>query len=209
MIAESRGVPYPCRVDWRVYKAIYDVSLHHHAIGTVFSDIEKASIPFMVVVTVGLWLLARPGGSTRWKLAATAGLGSAALALAVNKLISGEIWHRDRPYQAHHIAHPWSNSTDASFPSDHASATFAIAFAVLAFDTVAGGIFLFFALVISVGRLFIGAHYPGDIGASVLVGLASALVIAWLARPAVAVVVRYVQRLTDPVLAPIWHLRTR
>jgi len=87
--------------------------------------------------------------------------------------------------------------------------TFAIAFAVLAFDTVAGGIFLFFALVISVGRLFIGAHYPGDVGAGFLVGLASAVVIAWLARPVVAVLVRHVQRLTDPVLAPIWRLTSR
>jgi len=196
-------------LDWRFYKAIYEVSLHHHAIGTAFSDIEKVSIPVMVVVTVGLWLLARPGGSEKWKLAAVSGLGSAALALGINHLISSEIWDRKRPYLTHHIAHPWINSHDASFPSDHASATFAIAFAVLAFDTVAGGIFLFFALVISVGRLFIGAHYPGDVGAGFLVGLAAALVIAWLARSAVALLVRHVQRLTDPVLAPIWRLRTR
>jgi undecaprenyl-diphosphatase len=196
-------------LDWRFYRAIYEVSLHHHAIGTAFSDIEKVSIPFMVVVTVGLWLLARPGGSEKWKLAAVSGLGSAALALGINRLISSEIWDRKRPYLTHHIAHPWINSHDASFPSDHASATFAIAFAVLAFDAVAGGIFLFFALVISVGRLFIGAHYPGDVGAGFLVGLTAALVIAKLARPVVARVVAQVQRLTDPVLAPIWRLTTR
>jgi undecaprenyl-diphosphatase len=196
-------------LDWRSYKAIYDVSLHHHAIGTAFSDIEKVSIPFMIVITVGLWLLARPGGSEKWKLASVSALGSAALALGINRLISSEIWDRKRPYLTHHIAHPWINSHDPSFPSDHASATFAIAFAVLAFDVVAGGIFLFFALVISVGRLFIGAHYPGDIAAGLLVGLVAALVIAKLARPAVIFVVRQVQRLTDPVLAPLWRLRTR
>lgn len=196
-------------LDWRIYKAIYEVSLHHHGIGTAFSDIEKVSIPFMVVVTVGLWLLARPGGSAKWKLAAVGGLGSAALALGINRLISSEIWDRQRPYLTHRIAHPWINSHDPSFPSDHASATFAIAFAVLMFDAVAGGIFLFFALVISVGRLFIGAHYPGDVGAGFLVGLASALVVARLARPAVVVLVRQVQRLTDPVLAPIWRFASR
>lgn len=196
-------------MDWRFYKAIYDVSLHHHAIGTAFSDIEKVSIPFMVVVTVGLWLLARPGGSAKWKLAAVSALGSAALGLGINRLISSEIWYRERPFLAHHIAHPWINSHDASFPSDHATATFAIAFAVLAFDAVAGGIFLFFALVISVGRLFIGAHYPGDVGAGFLIGLAAALVVTRLARPLVGFLVQYVQRLTDPVLAPIWRLTAR
>ena len=111
-------------MDWRIERAIYHFSLHHHWFGTLFADIEKASIPFMVVVTVGLWLLARPGGDAKWKLAATAGLGSAALALGVNKVISGAIWHRDRPYQAHHYVDPWANKTDASFPSDHASASF-------------------------------------------------------------------------------------
>jgi undecaprenyl-diphosphatase len=210
MIADAAGALYTLRtMDWHLYKAIYEVSLHHHAIGTAFSDIEKVSIPFMIVVTVGLWLLARPGGSTKWKLAAVSGLGSAALALGINRVISSAIWDRRRPYLTHHIAHPWINSHDASFPSDHASASFAIAFAVLMFDAVAGAIFLFFALVIAVGRLFIGAHYPGDVGAGLLVGLAASLVIAKLARPAVAFLVRHVQRLTDPVLAPIWRLRTR
>jgi undecaprenyl-diphosphatase len=210
MIADAGGGPYTLRpLDWRLYKAIYDVSLHHHSIGTAFSDIEKVSIPLMVVITVGLWLLARPGGSEKWKLAAVSALGSAALALGINRLISSAIWDRERPYLTHHIAHPWINSHDPSFPSDHASATFAIAFAVLAFDALGGAIFLFFAIVISVGRLFIGAHYPGDIGGGFLVGLAAALVVAKLARPAVVVLVRQVQRLTDPVLAPIWRLRTR
>jgi undecaprenyl-diphosphatase len=196
-------------VNWRVYRAIYDVSLHHHWVGTLFSDIEQASIPFMVVVTVGLWLFSRPGGNPKWKLAAMAALGSAARALGDNHLIASQIWFEKRPYLTHHIAHPWSSATDASFPSDHASASFAIAFAVLLLDPLVGALFLVFALVISIGRLFIGAHYPGDIGAGLLVGLASALVVAWLLRPLVALLVRQVQRLTDPVLAPLWRFSSR
>jgi undecaprenyl-diphosphatase len=196
-------------VDWRIYKAIYDVSLDHHWVGSLFHGIEAVSIPFMVVVTVGLWLFARPGGSSKWKVAATAGLGSAALALAVNKVISSGIWHRDRPYQDHAISHRWSSSTDASFPSDHSSASYAIAFAVLLVDPLAGAIFLVFATVIAVGRLFIGAHYPGDVAAGLLVGAASALVVARLLRPAVSWLVRQVERLTDPILAPLWRSATK
>jgi undecaprenyl-diphosphatase len=192
-------------MDWQVYKAIYGVSLHHHWVGTAFSDIEQASIPFMVVVTVGLWLLAPPGGNRKWKLAATAALGSAALALGVNRLVSSEFWYRTRPFLAHRIAHPWINSHDASFPSDHASASFAIAFAVLLLDPLGGAVFLVFAVVISMGRLFIGAHYPGDVGAGLLVGLASALVVVKVAQPFLRLLVRHVERLTDPVLRPIWR----
>ena len=196
-------------MDWRLYRAIYDVSLHHHWLGSLFSDVESASIPFMVVVTVGLWLLARPGANPKWKLATVSALGSAALALAVNRFIADLIWHRDRPYQTHAIAHPWTSSTDASFPSDHASASFAIAFAVLLFDPLAGALFLVAAVVIAVGRLFIGAHYPGDVGAGLLVGLVSALVVSKLLRPVVRVLADRVGRLTDPLLAPLWRLSAK
>ena len=60
--------------------------------------------------------------------------------------------------------------------------------------------------MISIGRLFIGAHYPGDVRAGFLVGLVSALAVAKLLRPLVSLLVRHVQRLTDPLLAPLWQL---
>ena len=191
-------------MDWRLYKAIYDVSLHHHWVGSLFHGIEAASIPFMVVVTCALWLFAPPGGSRKWKLAAGSALISAGVALAVNRILAA-IWFRQRPFLAHHIAHPWISSRDASFPSDHASASFAIAFAVLAFQPVAGGVFIVFALVIAVGRLFIGAHYPGDVAAGFLVGAASAILVVRAGRPVVGLAVRLVERVTDPLLRPIWR----
>ena len=191
-------------MDWRLYHAIYGVSLHHHWLGTTFDDVEKASIPFMIVVTVALWLLARPGGGRKWKLAATSGIAAAAVALLVN-LVIHTIWDRPRPYETHAIRHPWSTSTDASFPSDHASASFAIAFAVLMFDAIAGALFLVAALLIAVGRLFIGAHYPGDVGASLAVGAAVAVLVVRLGRPVIARLVALVERATDPVLRQLWR----
>ncbi len=191
-------------MDWRLYHAIYDVSLHHHWVGSLFNAIEKASIPFMVVVTVALWLLARPGGDRKWKLAAGSGLGAAAVALVSNQVIHA-IWDRPRPYEAHQISHPWSSSTDASFPSDHASASLAIAFAVLAFDPVVGVLFVVAALLIAVGRVLIGAHYPADVGASLLVAAGSALLVVRFGRPVIAFLVRVVERATDPVLRPLWR----
>jgi undecaprenyl-diphosphatase len=191
-------------MDWRLYHAIYDVSLHHHWVGTLFNAIEKASIPFMVVATVALWFLARPGGDRKWKLAAGSGLGAAAVAVVCNQVIHA-IWDRPRPYETHQISHPWSSATDASFPSDHASASLAIAFAVLAFDPVAGALFLVAAVLIAVGRVLIGAHYVSDIGASLLVAAVSAFVVVRFGRRVVAFLVRFVERATDPVLRPLWR----
>ena len=191
-------------MDWRLYHAIYDISLHHHWVGSFFNAVEKASIPFMVVATVALWFLARPGGDRKWKLAAGSGLGAAAVAVVSNQVIHA-IWDRPRPYETHRISHPWSSATDASFPSDHASASLAIAFAVLAFDPVVGVLFVVAALLIALGRLFIGAHYPADIGASLVVAAASALLVVRFGRPVVAFLVRLVERATDPVLRPLWR----
>jgi undecaprenyl-diphosphatase len=191
-------------VDWRVYRAVYGVSLDHRWLGSLFYGVERVSIPFLVVATAGLWVLARPGGSRKWKLAAAGGFLSSAVALLVNRLVA-LVWFRERPFLAHRIAHPWINSHDASFPSDHASASFAIAFAVLAIDPLAGGLFLVAAAVISVGRLMIGAHYPGDVAAGLLVGLVVAVVVMRLGRPLVVYAVGLVERLTDPLLRPLWR----
>lgn len=191
-------------MDWRLYHAIYPVSLHHHWLGTSFSDVEQASIPVMVIGTAALWLLARPDGDRKWKLASGSAFTAAVLALLIN-LVIHTLYDRPRPYESHAIAHPWSSSTDASFPSDHASASLAIAFTILAFDLPVGLLFLVVALLITVGRVFIGAHYPGDILASAVVAAVSSLVVVRYGRPLVAFLVRLVERATDPLLRPLWR----
>ena len=191
-------------MDWRLYHGIYSLSLHHHWLGTFFSDVEMASIPFMVIATAALWLLDRPGGPRKWKLAAGNALTSAAVAVLIN-LVLHSLWNRPRPYESHTISHPWSTSTDASFPSDHASASLAIAFALLVFDLPVGILFLAVAVLIAVGRVFVGAHYPSDIAASVAVAAVSAAVVVRFGRTFVAFLVRMVERVTDPVLRPLWR----
>jgi membrane-associated phospholipid phosphatase len=195
-------------MDYRTYHAINQFVYHHAWLGHGLSVLENWVVPVVALATFGLWLLARPGGNRKWKLASACALGSAALALLINQLI-GKIWHRQRPFASHPSAHVWGNrSHDASFPSDHASAAFAIAFAVFFFDRVVGSVFLAAAVIVGAGRVFIGAHYPLDVLAGCAVGLGSALLLARLARPIIVRLVRLVERVTDPVLAPIWRPRT-
>ena len=129
-------------MDWRIEHAIYNVSLHHHWVGSLFHGIEQASIPLMVVITGILWFFSRPGRDRKWKLASGSGYLSAALAY-VAAFVIHHIYDRPRPYEAHAIKHPWSSATDASFPSDHTTLSFAIAFAVLVLVLVIrpGGLF--------------------------------------------------------------------
>jgi len=196
-------------MDYRIYHAVNQFVFHHAWLGRGLSEVVTWSVPVVAVATCGLWLLARPGGSPKWKLASASALASAALALGINQLI-GKIWHRARPFAAHPNAHVWGGrSHDPSFPSDHASASFAIALAVLFFDRLAGTLFLLAAVVISVGKVAIGAHYPGDIGAGFLVGAGSAVLVVRAGRPVIAILVRHLERLTDALLAPIWQRLAR
>lgn len=189
-------------MDWQWERSIYDVSLHHHWVGSVFHGIEEVSIPLMIVITGLLWFLSRPGADRKWKLACGSAYLSAAIAYVVAFIIH-HVYDRPRPYMSHHIPHPWSSATDASFPSDHSTVTFAIAFVVVMFDWVMGAIFLLVAAIISVGRLFIGAHYPGDVAAGFGIGLVVAIVVVRALRPFVGLVVGWVERAVDPLVARV------
>ena len=192
-------------MDYRLYHSMNVFVADHAWLGRVGSFFEKWAVPLYAAAAIALWLLARPGGSSKWKLASASALASAALALLINRLI-GTLWDRPRPFATHPSAHVWgARSHDPSFPSDHASAAFAIAFAILLFDTLAGSLFLVAAILIAVGRVVIGAHYPGDVAAGVLVGLGSALIVVKLARPVLTALVRLASRLIDPLVAPIWN----
>jgi undecaprenyl-diphosphatase len=192
-------------MDWTLYHAVNELVLDDSWIGRALSALESWSVPLLAAATFALWLFARPGASRRWKLACASALASSGVALLINQVIS-HLWNRARPFMAHQSAHVWGpRSHDASFPSDHASAAFSIAFAVFLFDRLVGSLFLAAAGVISVGRVFIGVHYPSDVIAGCLIGLASALLVVRLLRPLIERVVRLVERVTDPLLASMWR----
>jgi undecaprenyl-diphosphatase len=102
-----------------------------------------------------------------------------------------------------------SASHDPSFPSDHATAAFAIAFTVLAFSRLVGFAFLATAVAIAFSRVLVGLHYPGDVLAGVAVGFVAAALVVTAGRTAVARAVGVVSRLTDPLLRPAWRLVPR
>jgi undecaprenyl-diphosphatase len=159
------------------------------------------AVPAFVVLTLALWLLARPYADRRWKHACTAALFSAGLALLANQAIA-HLWDRARPFAAHPtdvhlLAAP---SPDPSFPSDHAAAAFAIAVAVLLFSRPVGAAFLALAVAVSVSRVALGLHYPTDVAAGALVGTLSAVLVVYAGRRWVEVAAARASRVTDPIL---------
>jgi hypothetical protein len=101
-----------------------------------------------------------------------------------------------------------SGSHDPSFPSDHATAAFAIAFGILFVAYRAGLVFLLWATLIALSRVLVGVHYPSDVLASLAVGIGAGYLSARvLMGPVLEPLVRLVGRITDPLLEPIEHAK--
>jgi undecaprenyl-diphosphatase len=84
------------------------------------------------------------------------------LGLAINQVILLLV-HRMRPYDAGITQLFVAPSSDPSFPSDHATASFAIAATFLVTRFRGAWVFLIAAILISLSRIFIGTHYVSDV----------------------------------------------
>jgi len=191
-------------VDWTIFHWLNSATRASDS-GQDAAEIFNAwAIVVLVVVAGGLWLLARPGGALRWKMAAASAGLSALVGLATNVVLS-KVWYDQRPF----VGHPRQtvllikHARDNGFPSDHATVAFAVAFAVLAFSRPLGAFLVVAATAIALDRVFVGVHFPADLGASVLVGLASATLVTMLGRPWIERLVVLVSRATDPVITAI------
>ena len=167
--------------------------------------LARLVVPLYALATIGLWFLARPYGNPRWKLASASALVAAGVALLANQVIS-HLWDRPRPFTTHAaLTHVLSaRTTDPSFPSDHAAAAFAIAFAVYAFSRRGGALFLAAATLIALSRIALGLHYPSDVVAGMLVGLGAAVLVTHAGQMSISRLVALVSRVSDPLLRPVW-----
>lgn len=162
--------------DLFITAAINGLAGHHPALDALVVQITTLGVPAMVLAVALQWWRVHNRLEVRHVLVA-AGL-TFLLGLALNQGVLLFV-HRIRPYDAgltHLIIAP---STDFSFPSDHATASFGIAFAFLLHGLKHWGkAFLAAALLIGLSRIYVGTHYVSDI----LGGMATALVAAILVR---------------------------
>jgi len=108
---------------------------------------------------------------------------SAAFAFSVSQII-GKIYFRPRPFVSHQEAirliKVLEAISDKSFPSDHTTVSFAIAFAAFFYNRFLGWILLIMSLLIGIARIIAGVHYPLDVLGGIVLGLLSALLVKFL-----------------------------
>ena len=148
---------------------------HSAAIDFIMVWLSALGIPLLVIVVSVQWWIPRSDHQTRHVLVA-AGL-SFLLGLGFNQLILLFV-QRPRPYDAH-ISHLIiERSADFSFPSDHATAGFAIAAAFLLHGMPRRGfVFLAAAVLIALSRIYIGTHYASDVLGGAVTGIGAAILV--------------------------------
>ena len=142
--------------------------------------ISAIGVPLLILAVAGQWW--RRGDRRHIRHVLVASGFSFLLGLALNQIILLFI-HRPRPYDAgitHLLIAP---SGDFSFPSDHATATFAIASAFLLHGLRRQGlVFLAAAFIVAFSRVYIGTHYASDVAGGALTGVVAALLVRPLYR---------------------------
>lgn len=100
------------------------------------------------------------------------GAAALLLSLIVCNIAVKPLVGRIRPYDLREgIEIIISRPTDFSFPSGHASASFAAAAALFAYDKKWGAGALVLAALIAFSRLYLYVHYPSDVFAGTLLGI--------------------------------------
>jgi undecaprenyl-diphosphatase len=196
-------------MDWSLYRSLNDFAYRHDWFEDPLRFVAQDAQYFFVALLAVLFLAGGKWASRNARHGVVAAGFSAALALGVAQFIS-HIWERPRPYVAHpDLSHLFiSASPDPSFPSDHATAAFAIAVSIFLRNRRIGALALAMATVLAVARVAVGAHYPGDVLGGAILGTLCALFF-WLpaVRRPLHALADWAARLYDRLLDELFGLR--
>ena len=125
----------------------------------------------------------------RWQRAAFAGI----IAVGVTNwaiLISNGFWDRLRPYEAlpDDITLMFYPATDPSFPANPTGVGAAVTVALWGVGVRLRYFLIAFTLLVAIGRLYVGVHYPTDLVGGAFIGVAMAFA------------ARGIMRVFDPVM---------
>ncbi len=168
-----------------------------HGIMTAYAG--YGLVLFVLFIAVGWWLARRSDDSRSMAAVAWTGIGTL-IAVGLNQPIASAVQER-RPFQViPNILVLANRSTDYSFASDHATMAGAVATGLLFVSIRLGVIAWIAAVLMAFARVYVGAHFPHDVEAGLLLGAAVILVGGLVARPVLTSLVR---RLAGTRLRPV------
>ncbi|TMC53959.1 MAG: phosphatase PAP2 family protein [Chloroflexi bacterium] len=168
----------PESLDRRLYQMIH--GLPHSPAGdryvTILSDLGEG-LGWVAAGAALAWL----GGSKGRRAGLAVSIASLGTTYVVQRMIK-PVFRRKRPFVGRDILVVGIRTTDASFPSGHAASSFAAATALAAFYPKATPLVFAVATGVGASRVHLGHHFPSDVAAGGLIGIAAGTVLAWLIK---------------------------
>ena len=155
-------------------------------------------IPYLYILILG-WLYVKGFRQGNFKLRGESFATGVLLVLClIGSFILGSMFYENRPFVDHQVNLIVSHAADASFPSDHAVGTMAIASGILFYHWSLGTKMVYGSILVGFSRVFVGNHYPGDIlGAFILVWIITAVYNKTIRRGVVRAYKRLDKRLME------------
>ncbi len=169
--------------DISLFRAINNLAGLHSGVDGLGIFAAVFLLPLMGFLLVLAAFTVRRLKEEHWYEMPVHAFASAALAY-VMRLGIGTIVGRIRPFAALPDVHRLIevDHVNASFPSGHASLTFALAFVVFRRDRDWGIAFLILAALVGAGRVFVGVHFPADIVGGAVGGWFASWLVNWFEK---------------------------
>jgi undecaprenyl-diphosphatase len=165
-------------LDILLTQSINGLSGHVVLLDMAMETVTQIGVPLLILAVVASWWVGSNARGDRHVAVASA--LSFVIGLALNQLVLLMI-HRVRPYDAGVTHLLIAHSADPSFPSDHATASFAVVFSYLLAGRLRKAFWFFLvALLIVFSRIYVGTHYATDIlggAATAFVGAAAVRIV--------------------------------
>ena len=162
-------------MNYWLFSLINDMANQSIVLDALMIVISKVVPYIYIFILVGLYM---QGFRTRnFKLRGESfATGVLFLICLLGSFILGSMFYENRPFVDHTVVLIVNHAADASFPSDHAVGTMALACGILYYRWNLGTWMVYGSILVGISRVFVGNHYPGDIlGAFILVWILTAL----------------------------------
>ena len=173
----------PETVDRRLYRMIH--GLPHSPVSDRYvsnlSDLGEGL--GWVAASIGLaWL----GGAKGRRAGLATAIASLGTTYVVQRLVK-PVFRRKRPWVERDVLVVGIRTTDASFPSGHSASSFAAATALASFYPGIAPLAYLLATGVALSRVHLGHHFPSDVTAGALIGVASGTAVAAVIKAPAAI----------------------